>query len=174
MRRTILVSMLAAAILLNGAATIAQQPPKKNPNKPRNPQTGKQASAVAPVIPVGQSFHAFASWLEDADVVEPKTASLGFGVGRWEGLEGGETDAPTFDFAIGVAPRFQLSASLPFYWASYSGGFTSRGRGDATLALKVCLMDASEHLVGLAIAPTIEVLSDLAVAGPTLGLSRVN
>jgi hypothetical protein len=115
-----------------------------------------------------------ASWLDDADTLAPGAATIGLSVGRSESLDGGETDAPVFNAAVGVSSRVQLSGSLPFYWASYNDGYGSSGRGNTYLAGKVKLVDPNRHKVGLAVAPVLEILSDASVSDTTLGLSRVN
>jgi hypothetical protein len=78
------------------------------------------------------------------------------------------------DAAVGVSSRVQVSASLPYYWASYNDGYQASGRGNTYLAGKVRLVDPHKHAVGLAVAPVLEILSDASVSDPTLGLSRVN
>lgn len=115
-----------------------------------------------------------AAWLDDADTLAPGTATFGLSIGRSESLDGGETDAPVFNAAVGVSSRVQLSGSLSFYRASYNDGYESSGRGNTYLAAKVKIFDASQHTVGLAVAPVLEILSDASVSDTTLGVSRVN
>jgi hypothetical protein len=120
------------------------------------------------------SVLALASWLDDADTLAPGAGSIAVAVSHSESLDGGETDAPVLDAAVGLSTRVQLSGSLPYYHASYSDGYESSGLGNTSLAVKVKVLDPKEHTVGLAVAPVLEILSDASLADPTLGLSRVN
>ncbi|HXB56667.1 MAG TPA: hypothetical protein VN461_18000 [Vicinamibacteria bacterium] len=115
-----------------------------------------------------------AAWLDDAETLAPGAATIGLSIGRAESLDGGETDAPVVNAAVGVSSRLQLSVSLPFYWASYNDGYNASGLGNTYVAAKVKLVDPNQHAVGLAVAPMLEILSDAAVSDTTLGLSRVN
>jgi hypothetical protein len=115
-----------------------------------------------------------ATWLEDADTLGSGSLNIGLSVGRWSSLDGEETDGPVFDIAAGVGPRIQLSASVPYYEASYAGGFQSHGLGETYLTAKVQLLDAGRAVIGVAVSPMLEILSEAAVSDPTLGLSRVN
>jgi hypothetical protein len=115
-----------------------------------------------------------ASWLDDADTLAPGAGSIGVAVSHSDSLDGGETDAPVLDAAVGLSSRVQLSGSLPYYQASYSDGYESSGLGNTSLAVKVKVVDPNEHAVGLAVAPVLEILGDASLADPTLGLSRVN
>jgi len=117
---------------------------------------------------------AFAWWLEDADTMEAKAVVVSVSTGRWVGMTGAQWDAPVAELAVGVTDWFRLSGSVPYYTAHYDDGFTSHGRGDAYFTAKFRLVDGWEHPVGVAIAPMLEVLSDLAVSDPTLNLNRVN
>jgi hypothetical protein len=120
------------------------------------------------------SVLALASWLDDADTLAPGAGSIGIAVSHSDSLDGGETDAPVLDAAVGLSSRVQLSGSLPYYQASYSDGYESSGLGNTYLAVKVKVVDPNEHTVGLAVAPVLEILGDASLADPTLGLSRVN
>jgi hypothetical protein len=102
------------------------------------------------------------------------TASVELSVGRWGAKDGGQTDGPVLDVAVGLTPQIQLSATLPYYRASYTDGYSASGRGDTYLALKFQLLDPSDHAVGVSIQPLVEILSDAAISDETLGLSRVN
>ncbi len=117
---------------------------------------------------------ALAAWLEDADTLASGSLNVGLSIGRWSSLDGEETDGPVFDVAVGLGPRIQLSASIPYYRASYAGGFQSHGLGETYLAAKVQLLDAGRAVIGVAVSPMLEILSEAAVSDPTLGLSRVN
>jgi hypothetical protein len=115
-----------------------------------------------------------AAWLDDADTLKPQTGFFGISVDRWASPTGGETDLPVFDIAVGLAKGVQVSASVPIYRASYTDGFNASGLGDTYLVAKVRLVNGDENLVGVAVSPLLEILSDAELRDPTLQLSRVN
>jgi len=164
--KLVLATMCALALT---APAFAQNPHSRPPRRPRNPtKTGTAGRTALPVRAV------VASWLDDADTLDPGRVSLGLSVGRWSALDGGESDAPAVDVSVGIAQGVQLSASLPYYRAAYSDGFRSSGLGDSYFVAKVRLIDAHTHPVGVSISPTLEILSRNAVSDTTLGLSRAN
>jgi hypothetical protein len=170
------------------ATALAQKPPKPPPHSKRPPLPpgakghgqGTAGRTELPVPAVGggtgspTSAVILAAWLDDAETLAPGAATIGLSIGRAESLDGGETDAPVVNAAVGVSSRLQLSVSLPFYWASYNDGYNASGLGNTYVAAKVKLVDPNQHAVGLAVAPMLEILSDAAVSDTTLGLSRVN
>jgi hypothetical protein len=139
---------------------------------------GTEGRTELPLPPIGgggtSNALVLASWLDDADTLPLGNASVGVTFGRAEALDGAETDAPVFDSAVGLGHGAQLAVTLPYYHAQYNDGFESSGRGSTYLALKLKLVDANTHAVGLAVSPLVEILSDAAVADPTLGISRTN
>jgi len=139
----------------------------------QNSQTSQQRPVTSDASGT-EGRRAFAWWLEDADVLEARTAILGISVGRWQGIGGGQTDGPVLDANYGLTDFLQVSLSLPYYWAKDDSGFQAHGRGDSYLAAKFRLLDASESPVGIAISPTLEVLSDAAISDASLQLKRVN
>ncbi len=174
---------------LLGPATAFAEKPESPPRQSKRPPlppgsggrgrgTGGRTQLPRPALgggtgsPAGAAF--LASWLDDAETLGRGDVTLGLSVGRSESPDGGETDAPVFFGAAGVASRVQLSASIPYYRASYDDGYTSSGLGNTYLACKVKLLDPGTHSVGLAVSPVLEVLSDASLSDTTLGLSRVN
>jgi len=133
---------------------------------PRPPTGGGTGS------PAGAPF--LAAWLDDAETLGAGEVAVGLSAGRSESLDGGETDAPVFFGAFGVAKRVHLSASLAYYRANYDDGYASNGLGNTYLACKVKLLDPATHTVGLAVGPVLEILSEASLSDETLGLSRVN
>ncbi len=177
----------ALCVLLVPTAALAQKPPEppgqtKRPKLPPGAGGNGQGTAGRTELPVPAvgggtgsptSTITLASWLDDAETLAPGAVTVSLSVGRAEAPDGGETDLP-LDAAVGVSSRVQVSASLPYYWASYNDGYQSSGRGNTYVACKVKLVDPRGHTVGLAVAPMLEILSDASVSDTTLGLSRVN
>jgi hypothetical protein len=114
------------------------------------------------------------AWLDDAETLDPGTGSLEVSVGRWSSIDGGETDGPVLNVAVGLTSRTQLSATLPYYRARYTDGYNAHGLGDTYLSLKIQLLNPGEYAVGVSIQPLLEILSDASISDSTLGLSRVN
>jgi hypothetical protein len=174
--------------LLGPAMAVAEKPaspPGQSKRPPLPPGsgghghgTGGRTQLPRPALgggtgsPAGAVF--LAAWLDDAETLGPGEATVGLSAGRSESPDGGETDAPVFFGAAGVARRVQLSGSVPYYRTSYDDGYASSGLGNTYLACKVKLLDPGTHLVGLAVSPVLEILSDASLSDTTLGLSRVN
>ena len=69
-------------------------------------------------------------------------------------------DLPMLDVGYGVTSRFQVSASVPFYRASFEGT-TQRGLDDMYIGGKFTAIDpdGNDAQFGLAVSPVLEVLS---------------
>jgi hypothetical protein len=115
----------------------------------------------------------FASWLDDASILEPGSGVMSFSAGYWR-MEGfSELDVPSFDVGFGIAKRVQAGASVPVYHAGAPGGPVARGIGDIYLNAKVQLREPSagrKHRIGVALVPLVQVLS----SDPAPGVSRVS
>jgi hypothetical protein len=171
MRKSMVVVAGICSIVL-AAPAFAQNPNGRPPRRPRptNSKT-KTGTGGRTALPIGVVL---ASGLDDADTLEPGRVSIGVSVGRWSSLDGGQSDVPAADVSVGVARGVQVSASVPYSRAGYSDGFRSAGLGDSYFVAKIRLIDPEKHAIGLAISPTLEVLSSTAVSDTTLGLSRAN
>jgi hypothetical protein len=68
---------------------------------------------------------------------------------------------PVADASIGIAPRVQVGASMPYFHASEIGGPVARGFGDLYLSAKVQLREPSttKRKLGFSVTPVLEVLS---------------
>jgi hypothetical protein len=75
-------------------------------------------------------------------------------------LGSSQTNVPMLGAGMGVSDRLQVSASVPFYHASYDGG-TASGVDDVYLGAKYTIIDPTLTVseFGLAVSPTVEVLS---------------
>ncbi len=133
------------------------------------------AAAGAPGVPSAEitGVRNFASWLDDASIIEPGSGMMSFSAGYWRMAGFSEVDVPSFDVGIGIARRVQAGASVPVYHASATGGPVSRGIGDMYLNAKVQLREPAAGQggrIGVALVPLVQVLS----AEPALGESRVS
>ena len=75
----------------------------------------------------------FASWLDDASIIEPGSGVMSFSAGYWRMAGFSELDLPSFDVGLGIAKRVQAGASVPVYHAGAPGGPVARGLGDLYL-----------------------------------------
>ena len=115
----------------------------------------------------------FASWLDDASILEPGSGVMSFSAGYWRMAGFSELDVPSFDVGFGIAKRVQAGASVPVYHAGAPGGPVARGIGDMYLNAKVQLREPSagpNHGIGVALVPVVQVLS----SEPAIGESRVS
>ena len=133
------------------------------------------AAAAAPGGPSAEitGVRNFASWLDDASIIEPGSGMMSFSAGYWRMAGFSEVDVPSFDVGIGIARRVQAGASVPVYHASATGGPVSRGIGDMYLNAKVQLRGPAAGQggrIGVALVPLVQILS----AEPALGESRVS
>jgi hypothetical protein len=162
-------AVLAACLLLGAQSAAAQgRRPPRNPKKP--PGAGTSGRTQIPVA----TGTALPAWLDDAETLDAKSASVELSVGRWSAVDGGETYGPVLDVGVGATSWLQLGATLPYYRAKYDDGYKASGLGDSYFLAKVQLFDPSEYAVGLSIQPLVEVLSQASVSDSTLGLTRVN
>ena len=112
------------------------------------------------------TFRQFGSWLDDASAAIPGEGQTSIGMGHWRMNGMTQTNFPMIGMGVGVTERLQVSASVPFYHASYDG-VVARGLDDIYLSAKYVLVDPTLTLseIGLAISPVVEVLSPGALDG---------
>jgi hypothetical protein len=111
-------------------------------------------------------------WLDDATTLGQQETWLTLSSQWWGSPIGSGTDLPAFDLAVGVTASIQAFASLPYSRVNYSGAPAIGEVGTTYLGGKVQFSDPQTRSVGLAVSPSIEILSDSATDGT--GLSRVN
>ena len=84
--------------------------------------TGGDALAASPdVFSTVSAFRQFGSWLDDASAATPGEGQTSVGIGHWRMDGMTQTNFPMIGMGLGVTERLQISASLPFYHASYDG-----------------------------------------------------
>src|SRR6185436_17135057 len=116
---------------------------------------------ATPEIPVAATtFRQFGSWLDDASSMAKGQGQMSIGAGYWRFSGGSQINAPMLGMGMGVSDRVQLSASVPFYRASYDGT-VARGMDDVYLSAKIGLVDPTLTLseFGMSVSPVVEVLS---------------
>ncbi len=126
-----------------------------------------ETGAVSPdVFATSSTFRQYGAWLDDASAAAPGEGQTSVGIGHWRMNGMTQTNFPMVGIGLGITDRLQVSASLPFYHASYDG-VTARGVDDIYLSAKYVLVDPTLTLseVGVAISPVVEVLSSGAPDG---------
>lgn len=153
MGRLLCLVLLTAAVVLGAASRLEAQRPGPLPP----PQPGNDPAAP-PVLDVS-GVRTFATWIDDAEVLEPGASVLSFAVTRWHWALGHGTGLPTLYGAIGVAPRLQIGASVERDASRYADGTRQTLFGDSYIVGKAVLVDAQTHRVGIAVSPLLQILS---------------
>jgi hypothetical protein len=90
---------------------------------------------------------------------------------RWSGTDLSEVNVPVIDASVGLAPRFQIGASVPHIVGSADGTGPVGGIGTSYISSKIALMTGASG-VKLAVSPVIEVLGEGAVQALAPGEGR--
>lgn len=112
------------------------------------------------------------AWLDNAALLPAGLVWVGFSVTRWQGGGLSEVNVPVVDAAVGLTPRLQFGASVPRIAASADAAEPGASLGTAFFNVKIAAYQNDARGVGLAVAPTIEVLSQAAAVTTTDGQSR--
>src|SRR6516162_9967489 len=121
------------------------------------PPSRNDLAPVATVAPPTTSATPLA-WIDDATLLDPGVVALAIGVMRWQGTDISEVDAPVVDAAIGLAPRLQLSASVPRIVGDQDPAGAAGGVGTSFVTAKIQAATNRAKTVKLAIAPTLRLL----------------
>jgi hypothetical protein len=138
-----------------------------------NANTPNQSTLQPPTGISGPAAATPFAWVDNATLMEPGTVWIGTSIVRWSGDGLSEVSAPVIDVAAALAPRVQVAMSMPYVLGSSDPMGPQGGWGTTFGNVKIGLMQASKHGFNLAAAPTIEILSGAAIAGPAAGWSRV-
>jgi hypothetical protein len=114
------------------------------------------------------------AWIDDGRVLEPATISVSVSTLHWQGNNVSEVDVPVTSVAAGVAPRVQAGAIVPNIIGNSDPTGAVGGLGSTYFYGKIALLGVGEESsLKLAVAPTIEVLSDAAAQSLLATESRV-
>jgi hypothetical protein len=131
----------------------------------RQPRAGAQGPATNQ-LPAGSlaalqpspSFPQFGTWLDDATTADGGAGYASIGVSHWRGTGATQTDAPILGVTYGITNRAQLSATVPFYRASYEG-FSGSGLDNVYVSTKISVVDPrASGRFGLALGAVAEIL----------------
>jgi hypothetical protein len=130
----------------------------------RQPRAGAQGPA-SNQLPAGSlallpspSFPQFGTWLDDATTADGGAGYASIGVSHWRGTGATQTDAPILGVTYGITNRAQISATVPFYRASYEG-FSGSGLDNVYVSTKISVVDARANgRFGVAVGAVAEIL----------------
>jgi hypothetical protein len=159
---TSVILALAAAVPVDAQGQSPNKGKKKGTPPSRSPLTAPPLSAPAP------SGATPLAWIDDASLLGSDLMSVSFSAAHWTGDGVSETSVPVLEAAYGLAPRLQLSVSVPHVIGSSDPTGAAGGLGTSFLSAKIALYDGKTNGVKLAVAPTLEVLGSgvMAALGP--------
>lgn len=165
--RASLSGAVVAMLIIATAPVFAQRGRPAVP--PGQAKKGQQAPSTSSSLVTGGAdiigldntrVRALGAWLDDASVLPPGETWVAVSASKWALPVATGADAPVIDLSVGVTERVQASVSVPYFRAAPTSGETLRGVGDIYVTTKVVLREATDDGgVGLAIAPTAEILS---------------
>jgi hypothetical protein len=138
----------AGVVLTLAVSTPALAQGNSQGKKPAAPPSHNELAPAAPAAPASTSATPLA-WVDDASLLAPGTVAVSVSAMRWQGGGLSEANAPIVDAAFGLAPRVQLSASVP----RVAGGV-----GTSFFSTKIALYEAPAHAFKVAAAPTLQLL----------------
>jgi hypothetical protein len=167
MIRTLLAA--GAVLALAAAPSYAQGKSQQKKNAPPS----RNDLAVAPAAPAPSGATPLA-WIDDASLLGANMLAVSISTARWSGGGLSEVDAPIVDAAYGVAPRVQLSMSVPRVIGSADPSGAAGGIGTSFFSAKLGLYEDQHHSFKVAASPTLQILGKGVVAalGPDEGRTR--
>jgi hypothetical protein len=124
------------------------------------PMQSAGASAVPMALQPSASFSQLGTWLDDATTAGVGAGYVSIGTSYWQGANADQFDAPILGITYGLTQRTQLSATVPFYRATYEG-FSASGLDTIYISGKIAVIDpeAGSGRFGLAVGPGVEIRS---------------
>jgi hypothetical protein len=166
------VSSMVASVALALAIAVPVGAQGKSPGKGKGPKSSPPSSSPLPSATTGPAAGASPlAWLDDATLLAPGSMSLTVSAVRWSGTDLSEVNVPVVDASVGIAPRFQLGASVPHVVGSADGAGPAGGVGTSYVSGKIALLTGASG-VKLAVSPVIEILSADAVQASSAGEGR--
>jgi hypothetical protein len=156
---------LALAVLVVAAPSFAgpgagsTAPGKGRASSP--PSRSKLPSASGVATSIATPF----AWVDDASVLPAGSGAFTVAGATWIGTDVNESTLPIVAAAAGLAPRFQLSAQVPYIVGDDAAGIAG-GWGTSYLTGKIALLQHDSGLK-LAVAPTLQLLGTSVVLSST-------
>jgi hypothetical protein len=158
-----------AFTLAASATALAQGNSQKKSTPP--PSRNELAPVAAPTL--SSTSATPLAWVDDASLLAPGQVALSVSAMRWQGGGLGEVDAPIVDAAFGLAPRVQLSASIPRVHGGADPSGAAGGVGTSFFSAKIALHEIPAHGFKVAAAPTLQLLGAGVVESLGSAQSRV-
>ncbi len=165
-------------VLLCSASAQAQgksvQAPGKNKGSTTTAAPSRNQLAAVAVAPAPSPSGATPlAWVDDATLLAPGTVTLSMSAMRWSGGGVSEVDAPIIDVAAGLAPRLQISASVPRVVGGVDPDGAVGGIGTSFFGAKIAVYEHAKSSIKIAATPTLQVLGEGVVATLEPGDGRV-
>jgi hypothetical protein len=153
--------MASAALVLAVAVPVHAQ--GQSSGKGNGHKSSPPSSSPLPSPTTGPAAGASPlAWLDDASLLAPGSMSVTISTMRWSGIDVREVDFPVVEASVGLAPRFQIGASVPHIVGSADATGPVGGVGTSYFSSKIALLTGTSG-VKLAVTPVIEVLGEGAV-----------
>lgn len=149
----------------------SQQAPGKT--KPAAAPSRNELTAVAVAPGPGSSGATPLAWIDDASLLPPGTVSLSVSAMRWSGGGVSEVDLPIVDAAIGLAPRLQISASVPRVLGGADPSGAVGGVGTSFFSAKIGVFEDGKGSLKVAVSPAMQILGPGVVDALGPGEGRV-
>jgi hypothetical protein len=151
-------AVLVAVLSIQGTAA-AQGRGRALGRQPQPTRSNTQLPTSSPTLQPSPSFPQFGTWLDDATTADGGAGFASIGVSHWRGQGATQTDAPILGVTYGLTNRAQLSATVPFYRASWEG-FSGSGLDNVYVSTKISVIDPrAGSRFGLALGAVAEILS---------------
>jgi hypothetical protein len=172
-RRTLSRVMVSAALVLAVAVPVHAQGKSNSKGKGIGHKSSPPSRSVLPSPATGPAASAATlEWLDDASLLSPGSVSVTLSTVRWSGTDLSEVDFPVVEASVGLAPRFQIGASVPHIVGSADDTGPVGGVGTSYITSKIALLTGTSG-VKVAASPMIEVLGEGAVQALASGEGRM-
>ena len=148
----------------------------KGSNGNINDRGASPPSQVAFAAPVSLSASTAATpfaWIDNADLMSEGAVWVGVSFVRWQHAGFSEVSFPVVDAAYGISPRVQVAASVPRVQANEQFAGQQGGTGTTFVTGKFGVLNGERRALKIAVAPTIEILSQAALQWMPPGEHRV-
>jgi hypothetical protein len=163
--------LVAAGVVMTLAASSAASAQGQSQQHRNNKPPSRNQLAATPIVAPAPSGATPLAWIDDATLLGQNLMSVTVSAAHWSGGGLSETDAPIVDAAFGLAPRLQLSMSVPHVVGSSDA---AGGIGTSFFSAKVALYDGGTGKPKLATSPTLQVLGSGVLAGLGPSENRVH
>ena len=104
-------------------------------------------------------FRTFATWPDDAEVLDKGSGVLSVGVSNWHWALGRGIAVPSLFGSVGLGRRLQFGVTIESDRSTYTDATHQTSLGDVYLIGKIGVVDPRTHRIGVAISPLVHVLS---------------